>query len=109
MWPSKSGFGNQQSFSGVTSGQTLVVPSTNQDTLVSISAAGTLASLTLTLPPDAATAIGQQIRIYTSVAVTAFTVNGETNIYGAPTSLNAQDNFGFQKVAPNTFTLIGIS
>lgn len=103
-WPIDGSQKSVQNFVGVTTGSTITVAQSSADILVVIQAAGTLATLTIAIPADANTSIGQVIRVYSQVAITLLTINGEVTISGAPTSMNAGDNFGLQKSLSNTFT-----
>lgn len=88
-----------------TAGQTVNVRATNQDILLWLSPAGTIASATITLPADNVTRIDQRISFGTSQTITALTINGATTIYNAPTTLQAGDLYTMRKVAANTWAL----
>jgi len=87
-----------------TAGGTVTVINSGLTGLTVINPAGTLATLSVTLPADAASTIGQVERIAFLKAITALTINGATTILGAPLSAVLGDNIGFQKVAANTWT-----
>lgn len=57
--------------------------------------AGTLASGSITLPLNTGTPDGMEVLITTTQQITAFTLvaNGAANVYGAPTTLAAEDFF----------------
>ena len=86
------------------SGGTVQSTNTAMMGLTVINPAGTLASLTVNLPADGASAIGQVERFAFLKAITALTIGGATTILGAPSSAVIGDNIGFQKVAANTWT-----
>ena len=60
-----------------------------------IQPAGTLATGTVTLPLNTGTPDGTEVLITTTQQITAFTLgqNGAANIYGAPSTLAAEDFF----------------
>lgn len=86
-----------------TAGQTVVMTADTNDRTLYMTPAGTLATLTVTLPANATSRLGQIARIATTQAVTAITINGATTILGNVTSLNANDCITFQKVADNVW------
>ena len=57
--------------------------------------AGTLATGTITLPLNTVAADGQELTVTTTQQITALTIglNGATAVFGAPTSLGADDFF----------------
>jgi len=85
-------------------GGTVTVTNTGLTGLTVVNPAGTLATLSITLPADANSTIGQVERIAFLKSITALTINGATTILGAPVSAVLGDNIGFQKVAANTWT-----
>jgi hypothetical protein len=85
-----------------TAGQTVVLADNANSRIVQLVPAALLATLTVTLPTDANSVIGQVVRISSSKAVTLLTVNGAT-IIGAPSGLILGDNIGFQKTGVNTW------
>lgn len=87
-----------------TNGQTINVTPTSSDVNLWLSPAGTLATLTITLPADNVSQIGQMVRIGTSQVVTLLTINGATTIFNAPGNLAIGDNFTIEKVAANTWS-----
>lgn len=85
------------------SGNTIVLPDGSRDIQLWASPAANIAACTVTLPTDAGSFIGQRVWIGFSRNVTALTVNGATQIYNAPTTINAGDFFTMVKVAANTW------
>lgn len=83
------------------SGGTVTITNTGMSGLTVINPAGTLATLTVNLPADATSKIGQIERIAFLRAITLLTVGGATTILGAPAAAALGDNIGFQKVAAN--------
>ena len=63
--------------------------------------AGTLATGTITLPLNTGTADGTEVLVTTTQQITSFTLapNGAAHVYGAPTTLAAEDNFRVRYVA----------
>lgn len=88
------------------SGGTVSITNNAMQGLTVINPAGTLALLTVTLPPDNQSSIQQIERIAFLKAITALTINGATTILGAPLAAAIGDNIGFQKVAANTWTRV---
>lgn len=84
-------------------GQTVAMAGGDADGSLVLTPAGTLAALTVTLPPDASSVIGQTRRIITTQAITALTVNGATTIINAPASMGAGTTVTFEKIAANTW------
>lgn len=84
-------------------GATVNITEGGDDLLLNLTPASTLASLTVTLPSDGSTRIGQIIRVYTSQTITALTINGATTIRDNVTTLLGQDAVAFQKIAANTW------
>lgn len=62
-----------------------------------------LAALTVTLPSEANSVIGQVRRIATTKAITVLTVNGATTILGNVGSMALGDCISFHKIAANTW------
>lgn len=87
-----------------TTGQTVNITATDRDVNLWLSPAGTLATLTITLPADGVTQVGQTIRIGSSQIITLLTINGATTIYNAVGNIAIGDNFTFEKVAANTWS-----
>lgn len=88
-------------------GATVVMADNDNDGTLVVTPAGTIAALTVTLPTEAASRIGQIERIVTSHIITSLTVNGATTIGGNVTTLAANAFVTFQKVAANTWRRIG--
>lgn len=87
-----------------TTGQTVNVTATDRDVNLWLAPAGTLAALTVTLPADGVTQVGQTVRIGSSQIITLLTINGATTIYNAVGNLAIGDNFSYEKVAANTWS-----
>lgn len=85
-----------------TNGQTIQLTDDNTSGTIWLNPAGTLATLTLTMPTDAKSDLGQIRRIATSKAITSLTMNGAT-ILNALTTMSANDCFEYQKVDVNTW------
>lgn len=89
-----------------TAGQTVTMTNNAVDSTLNLTPAGTLATLTITLPTNAASRIGQIERITTSQAITTLTINGATTIRGNVTTLAANGFVAFQKIANDTWARI---
>ncbi len=86
-----------------TAGQTVVMTDSAVDGTLYLTPAGTLATLTVTLPTEVNSRIGQIRRIGTSQALTLLTIGGATTILGNVTTLALGASASFQKVAANTW------
>ena len=89
-----------------TTGQTVAFDNAPQDQVLWITPAGTLASLTITLPSESASRLGQRAVIATNQAITSSTVTGATTILNAVSNFSPNDCFAFIKVAANTWILL---
>lgn len=83
------------------SGATVQMTDNNKDGILLLSPAATLAALTVVLPAEANTRIGQVRRIFTSQNITALTIQGATTIYNNVTTMAAGDAVAFVKVDVN--------
>lgn len=88
-----------------TTGNTVTFAKGPQDTNLYVTPAGTLAALTIALPGETQTRIGQVLNITCSQIITALTVNGATTIYNAPASLSAGQSFQVTKLAANVWAV----
>lgn len=82
-------------------GATVQMTDNSKDGILQLTPAGTIAALTLTLPAEANTRLGQVRRIFSSQNVTALTIQGATTIYNNVTTMAAGDCIAFVKVGPN--------
>jgi len=92
-----------------TTGQNVAMTDNDKNGILYLNAAGPLAALTVTLPSNANSKIGQERLIASSKAVTLLTVtnpSGGTVI--APTSLTIGSNIVMRKVADNTWMQVTI-
>lgn len=74
----------------------------DKDRTLSLTPAGTLVALTVTLPANATSRIMQRVCISTSQIITSLTINGANSILATVTTL-AIGSVTFQKVADNTW------
>lgn len=81
-----------------TTGSTVTLPNTMQDLLVYMNPAGALLALTMVLPSDTSTYIGQTIRVYFTKGITTLTFTGITPL---PIAASLDSGFTIQKVAAN--------
>lgn len=90
--------------SSPTTGQTVNITATNKDVNYWATPAGAIAALTISLPADGVTQLGQIITYGSSQAVAALTVNvsGGT-IFGVIGNLAIGDFYAVQKVSANTW------
>jgi hypothetical protein len=79
---------------------TITLPDQARDMFVYINPASTLLALTIVLPNDASTVIGQNIRVFFTQAITGLTF---TNINPLPVSAAITTGFTLQKVAANSW------
>jgi hypothetical protein len=102
-----TGFGSATSPYVITPGATVnVVPTNGQNIAVavgtrteSLAPAGTIATLTLTLPATT-TAFDSEVVVFTTATITALTVaaDGGATVAGAPTTLAANGFFRMKKI-----------
>lgn len=89
-------------------GETINMGDNAQDGIVQISPAGTLAALTINLPSNAQSILGQKRTIMSTQIITALTldqIGGSAVFIGAAlTSLAANQAVTFTKTAANTWT-----
>jgi len=88
------------------SGATAQMTNNNKDGILLLTPAGTIAALTVNLPDDAVSRIGQVRRIFTSQNITALTLQGfpgnaAQTIFNNITTMAAGDAVAFVKVAAN--------
>lgn len=83
-----------------TTGTTVTLPDQTQDMTAYITPAGTLVALTIALPSDAVTVVGQIIRVFITQAITTLTL---ASIAPALASVALNGSFTLQKVAANTW------
>lgn len=86
-----------------TDGQTISMLDTSADGTLFLTPAGTLATLTVTLPTNANSVTGQIRRIATTQTITTLTVNGAGTILGNVTTILAAASLEFQKMASDTW------
>lgn len=86
-----------------TTGQTVVITDDSSDRLVVINPAGSLATLTITLPSEANSRVGQKIEIAFTQPIIALTIGGAVTIRNTLTAALLGDSRVFRKVAANTW------
>lgn len=89
--------------SSPTAGATVVMTADDRDEVQDFTPAGTLATLTVTLPANATSRLGQISRVNSTQTITALTVNGAATIRNNPSTLTANNSVAFQKVASDTW------
>lgn len=91
-----------------TTGQTVNMTNSSFTGFLYLTPAGTIAALTVALPAEANSILGQVRRITTSQAITALTLTqqgGGQTILGAPAGLTAGQTIAVMKVAANTWAV----
>lgn len=83
-------------------GATIQMSNDSRDGLLLLNPAALLVSLTINVPDDALSRIGQERRVYAGKAVTLLTIANGT-ILNPPTTLALGDGFTLVKVAANTW------
>lgn len=86
-------------------GSTVIMSDTGLDGTLYIAPATTISALTLVLPTEANTRLGQIRRIATNKMITGLTITGGT-LLSTVTSLSAGDCVSFLKIDANTWTRI---
>lgn len=89
-----------------TSGATVGVTGGFSDTTLWMTPAGTLATLTVNLPSDATSSLGDIVRIGSNKAITLLTMGGAASIINGVTALTINQIASFKKVAADTWALI---
>lgn len=84
-----------QQVASPTNGATVVITETAADTDLWLTPAGTLATLTVTLPSGF---IGQRVTIASSQPITVLTVNGAASIFNPLTTLSIGDAFEMLRI-----------
>lgn len=87
-----------------TEGQTISLPSTDQDLFVNLTPATDLSQLTVQLPPEAFSRDNQRLVMRSSRNITEVTVIGATTVDNAIVMLNAGSVTVFFKFAPNLWS-----
>ena len=90
-----------------TTGQTVVLTDTAKNNTLYITPAGTLAALTVTLPTNGNSNIGQTVTIFSTQIITSLTISGAgATVQGNVTTLAANAFVSFRKVAANTWARV---
>lgn len=84
-------------------GGTVSFAANSYDQTIFLTPAATLANLTISLPIEGVSRIGQVVRFGSSKAVTLLAVNGASVVLGGQTSLAANTGGSYQKVMANTW------
>lgn len=87
------------------SGQTVQMTDNSTDGTLFLTPAVTLATLTILFPSDANSVLGEIRFVGTTQGISSLTMGG-ANVLNVFTSMNANDCFGFQKVAANTWIFL---
>lgn len=87
-----------------TDGQTISLPATDRDLFVNLTPATDLSTLTIELPPEAASRDNQRLVMRSSRNITEITVIGATTIDNAIVMLNSGSVTVFFKFAPNLWS-----
>lgn len=75
----------------------------DSDQTIFLTPAGTLANLTISLPVEAVSRIGQVVRFGSSKALTNLVINGASVVLAGQTTLAANGTGTYQKVMANTW------
>lgn len=86
-----------------TNGQTVAAATGSISSTVFLAPATTLATLTVSLPADANSQLGDVVTIATSKTLTLLTINGAANIMNSVTVLAVNESASFQKVDTDTW------
>jgi hypothetical protein len=89
-------------------GGTVTLPSSSRDMIVNLSPATTLNAVTLVLPNETSSVMGQRIFVASTRQITALTATGIATVNNAVVMFSPGDNVVFFKNKPNTWSrLIG--
>lgn len=94
---------NATQYESPVNAQTINWNNNSQNTLLWLTPAGPLASLTVNLPSEANSVVGQVLSIGSSQTVTDLVIQNATTIFNNVTTLSAGDLYAFKKVSPNTW------
>lgn len=86
-----------------TTGQTVGFDNVSADHTFYLTPAGALATLTVSLPSNATSTLGQTVTLATSQTLTALTINGAASIINNVTTLLGSATVSFRKVANDTW------
>ncbi len=86
-----------------TNGQTVVMIDDDKDRTLSLTPAGSLATLTVTFPSDANSRDGQIAIIASTHDITVLDVTPGVTVLGFVPSLSSNDAFAYQKTSANTW------
>lgn len=89
-----------------TTGATVQMAVLHHDGTLLINPNGTLASLTVALPADVDSDLGEKREVFSTQSITSFTLTGATTIVGAPSSLDPMGHFTIEKILSNTWVVI---
>lgn len=101
-------FTNTDSPIVATTGQTQNFADTQQNSLMYLKPAGTIAAQTVNLPSNANSRVGQECKLVSSAAITALTlgqIGGGATILGAPAGMTAGQTLIMTKVEANTWAV----
>lgn len=91
-----------------TEGGTVTLPQKGQDMIVNLNPAANLTAMTLVLPNEANSTMGQRIFVSSTRQITTMTATGIATVNNAQTTFSAGDNYVFFKNKPNVWSrLIG--
>lgn len=89
-----------------TSGQTVAAAGNVSDYTLWLAPAATLAALTVNLPLDSLSQIGDIYRIGSSKTITALTLAGPATIFDSASSLSPNQIVSYKKLAADTWDII---
>lgn len=86
-----------------TTGQTVAPLTGSVDSTVFIAPAGTLATLTVTIPADGSSTLGDVVTISTTKLLTVLTISGAATILGGVVALAANESVSYKKTDTDTW------
>lgn len=87
-------------------GATIQMATLHHDGTLLINPVGTLPSITVALPADIDSDLGEKREVFSTQTITSFTLTGATTIVGAPSSLDPMGHFTIEKILSNTWVVI---
>lgn len=86
-------------------GQNVQIDAGSLNSLLWLKPGSTIATATITLPPNNLSRLGQIVRFGSAQQITTLTIAGATTVYNAPSTLQSGDLFNLVKVDNNTWAL----
>ena len=87
-------------------GGTVTLPSTNRELIINLNPAANLNALTLVLPNEASSKMGQRVFIASTRQIATLTATGTSTVNNPTVMFSPGDNYVYFKNKPNTWSRI---